>query len=265
MHRFLLTLLGVLASNAQAIVIRHDVPDAQYKIAESVMPALVSLPHEGHGVLISPQWILTAAHATQWHAVQEVMLGGRCLKVERLVVHPGYKKLPDELTKGNAAPAMAFLAQSDDVALIKLAEPVLDIAPVPLYSGGDEAGKLIKIIGMGATGDGKEGQLPHGPHRTQLRQATNVIDSVEARWLGYRFDAAGKATALEGMSGNGDSGGPGLIEDKGQWKLAGLTSWTLATGHVSEWKPGHYGSNIRMVRVSRYVPWITEVLSPEKR
>jgi hypothetical protein len=264
MFRFLALAVCVLSAPAWAVVIRHDVPDAKYRIVESNMPALVSLAHEGHGVLIAPQWILTAAHATQWHPVSEVMLGDRCLKVEKLIVHPGYKKLPDELLKGDAAPAMVFMAQSDDIALIKLAEPLTDIRPVGLYERHDETGKLMRLVGMGATGNGKDGQHPHGQHRTQLRHAFNTIDSADTRWLSYSFDSDERAHPLEGMGGNGDSGGPILIEDNGQWKVAGLTSWTFATGPVGSSKPGIYGTKSHIVRVSQYVSWIRKVMSADQ-
>jgi hypothetical protein len=47
---------------------------------------------------------------------------------------------------------MAFQQAHDDVALIKLAEPVEDVEPVPLYRASDEKGKLVKN-GKGATGN----------------------------------------------------------------------------------------------------------------
>lgn len=264
MTRLLPLVLGILSTPALAVVIRHDVPDQKYRIPATEARALVDLPHEGHGVLIAPQWVVTVAHATQWHPVQEVMLNERCLKVERLIVHPGYKKLPDELTKGDAAPAMAFLAQSDDIALIKLAEPVRDVLPLVLYEGNDEVGKVMQLLGKGASGNGREGQDAHGQNRTQLRRAYNTIEKADGRWLTYLFDAGDNAHPLEGMSGNGDSGGPVLIEHHGQWQVAGLTSWTYASGPVSAWKPGKYGVLSHPLRVSRYLPWIRQTMAHDE-
>jgi len=250
---------------AFAVVTRHDVPDLKYRIPQAQAQAVANLPHEGHGVLIAPRWILTAAHAATWHPVTEVMLNGKCRKVERLVVHRGYKKLPETLVKPgtDVAPAIAFLAAIDDIALIELAEPVSDVQPVALYRSQGEVGKPMQLIGMGATGNGEEGQPPDASHRTELRRAFNVVSNADTRWLAYVFDAAPGAHPLEGMSGNGDSGGPILIEEDGQWKLAGLTSWVHATGKVGEWKPGRYGSTAFAVRVSRYLDWIGHVLAAE--
>lgn len=53
----------LVASSAQAIVIRHDVDDGRYRIPASDFPALADMPSEGHGVLIAPRWVITAAHA----------------------------------------------------------------------------------------------------------------------------------------------------------------------------------------------------------
>lgn len=52
MTRNLLLILLALTSSADAVVIRDDVPDVRYRMAESEFPALADLPGEGHGVLI---------------------------------------------------------------------------------------------------------------------------------------------------------------------------------------------------------------------
>lgn len=256
----LLTLLA-LSSTADAVVIRHDVDDARYRVPESELAALVDLPHEGHGVLIAPQWIVTAAHATQWHPVEEVMLAGECRKVERLIVHPGYKSLPKELQKGDAAAAIAWIAGSDDIALIKLAEPVAGVAAVALHREPDELARQVMLYGKGATGNGLEGHAPLGPNRTELRRAFNTITAADGRWLGYRFDAGADAEPLEGTLGNGDSGGPVLIRVGDEWRLAGLASWKHVEGDLGRFRPGLYGQTGYQVRISHYARWIDEVIA----
>ena len=263
MIRIVFFVLLAWSMNAGAIVIRHDVDAAAYLAQETEFPALVDLPGEGHGVLIAPQWVVTAAHATQWQAVDEVMLDGKPRKVERLIVHPGYKVLPAALQSGDAAPAMAFLASSDDIALIRLTEAVTDVAPAVLHREGDELGRLVKLFGKGATGNGAEGQDRGGPNRTVLRHAFNRIASAEGRWLGYVFDAGDAAHALEGMPGNGDSGGPVLVEVDGQWQLAGLASWKYWEGDLAGFKAGFYGQTSYQVRLSSYVAWIESVMTSD--
>ncbi|MFC3715965.1 S1 family peptidase [Luteimonas soli] len=248
-HLVVIPLL-LASAMASAIVVRHDVPDSMYLAPDAALPALVDLPHEGHGVLIAPQWVLTAAHATQWHPITEVMLNGDCLKAEEVFVHPGYKQLPDGLAAHNPEGAIRFLAGLDDIALIKLAEPVTNVTPIALYEGHTELGKTVVLFGKGATGNGKAGQVD-GANRTQLRRAENVISAVEERALVYTFDSGSSALPLEGMLGNGDSGGPVLLYNNGHWELLGL-----ARGRLSTSPPGFYGQQSHQVRVSYYLEWI---------
>ncbi len=69
---------------------------------------------------------------------------------------------------------------------------------------------------------------------------------------------------LEGSSAPGDSGGPTFIEDGGEWKLAGITSW----GH-NPWDEiyngqldprGLYGDVANMTRVSQNADWIYSII-----
>jgi chymotrypsin len=246
---------------AHAIVTRHDVPASEYVVPESDFPALADLPQEGHGVLIGDQWVVTAAHATQGRDITEVMINNKPRAVAGVIVHPGYRSLAGVPTNGDAAPVIAVLSQSDDIALIRLARPVTDIAPVPINRMPDEIGRLVTIYGKGASGDGLSGQDMQSPHRTVLRRAYNQVASADGRWLSVQFDRPPEAHALEGMSGGGDSGGPLLIERDGAWTLAGLTSWQFVRGDLSAFQPGHYGQVSYQVRLSHYADWIDSVIA----
>ena len=68
MPRLLLLALLIVSFSASAIVIRDDVDDSKYRVPASEVLALVDLPGEGHGVLIAPQWVITAAHAITWQS-----------------------------------------------------------------------------------------------------------------------------------------------------------------------------------------------------
>ncbi|GAB3387856.1 hypothetical protein GCM10027432_23590 [Lysobacter fragariae] len=223
------------------------------------------MPGEAHGVLIAPQWVVTAAHTTLGHP-EEIILNGLPRKVERLIVHPGYEKLPDELIaqaikSGDASRAMAFQASNDDIALVKLSAPIADVTPATLYRRNNELGKTVKLIGKGATGDGATGQA--GPNRTVLRRAYSKIIRTDGHWLVSQFNAGLTAHALEGMSGSGDSGGPVLIKVKGQWQLAGLAAWKYVDGNAATFRMGVYDQSTYNVRISSYARWIENVMSSD--
>lgn len=262
----LLALALAIPSTAGAVVIRHDVDDSKYRVPATEFPALVDMPGEGHGVLIAPHWVLTAAHTVAGYAkLEQVVINGVARDVERVVIHPGYKSLPHELIEqamasGEAMLIVTFVATSDDVALLRLAQPVMDVSPVAIYRDGDEPGRVVKIVGKGATGTGDTGHHPRGPNRTELRRAFNTITSAYDRWFCYVFNEPTSALPLEGVLGNGDSGGPVLIQSGDQWPLAGLASWKVVQGHVMMARPGRYGQVNCNVRVSHYIDWIESVV-----
>lgn len=278
MKRLLLVALLAISFSASAVVIRSDVKDAKYRVPVSEFPALADMPGEGQGVLIAPRWVVTAAHAApmQMQGMEEdVTIGGVARKVKRVFTYPGYKSLPDKLIKqalasGDLSKVWAFLASSNDIALIELASPVKGVTPVPLYRGDNEVGMTVELVGKGATGNGSVGIYPHSPHRGVLRRAFNIIVGAGARYVWYRFDPRPTALPLEGITGSGDSGGPLLFGDGSSKRLVGLASWSKyppGNPYFSKWAPGrpfvegHYGEIVYAVRVSKYVHWIDGVIS----
>lgn len=265
MNRWLFLTFTALPFAVGAVVIRDDVDDARYQIDASVFPALADMPGEGHGVLIAPRWVVTAAHAAPMEGMGAVIaINGKAYGVERVFLHPGYRRMPEALGKeamatGSASKIHAFLAASDDIALIKLATPVSDVSSVALYRDAAEVTQVAVLIGKGATGNGAVGLVPGGSHRTTLRRAYNAITGGNERYLWYRFDPPPQGLPLEGVLGNGDSGGPLVIDDRGTWQLVGLGSWiTAVPEHALE--AGFYGQVVYNVRVSRYIGWIERVM-----
>src|SRR3546814_12311173 len=91
----------------------------------------------------------------------DVTIGGVARRVECVITHPRYARLPEALVEealasGNASGIHAFLASSDDIALIKLASPVEAVAPMPLYRGRGEVARIVRLVGKGATRHGVE-------------------------------------------------------------------------------------------------------------
>lgn len=265
--RLMLLALLAVSFNASAIVIRDDVDASKYRAPASGFPALADMPGEGHGVLIAPQCVVTAAHAVAWQSgIKQVTVNGVPRDVERVVMHPGHKmpskKLLDQaLATWDWTLFRVLLASSDDIALLELAEPVTDVAPVAINTDDDEFNKVIKIIGKGAVGNGATGYEFNDSHRTELRRAYNKVTSADGRWLCYIFDKPSDALPLEGGSASGDSGGPVLVQSDNEWLLAGLTSWSDPQSSVRT--PGRYGQISCNVRLSHYTDWIESVISAQ--
>lgn len=173
-------LLLLISFGANAVVIRDDVPDLLYRMNLADFPALADLPGEGHGVLIADQWVVTAAHTVSWQqSVDVVVVGGTPRAVSHVAIHPGYRKAPQEMVEaalksGEWGSFFDFVSGTDDISLIRLSEPVCDVEPVPIHEG-SAIGKIVRIMGRGATGVGSKGHHLHGPNRTDLRQGYNEI------------------------------------------------------------------------------------------
>lgn len=246
----LLCLLLVLLATAPAagIVIRHDRPDEAYHAAPEDFPTLVLINRPaGLGTLVTPTWVLTAGHVARPVKVgQEVTVAGQDVPVCRVVFHPGWRT---PQTRG-----------VDDVALIELERPVQGVEPTPLFRRRDEVGREAVFAGRGATGDGREGLEGFYGGYGELRRATNRIERADEQWIVFRFDPPAGATALEGISGPGDSGGPALVEVDGHPHLAGVSSWQ---DNREQGAQGVYGVLEHYARVSSYADWIDRVTGGE--
>jgi len=142
----------------------------------------------------------------------------------------------------------------NDIGLIKLATPVKEIVPIPVYKDADEVGKQVIFVGRGGTGTGLTGPIHED---RQKRGATNTVESVEREWLHFTFHEPAAATDLEGISGPGDSGGPAFIQKSGKTYVAGLSVW----GQPGKNGRGTYGAQEGYTRVSSYSGWIRDTLS----
>jgi hypothetical protein len=257
----LLILLFATSAAAPAIIRRHDVADFSYReLGESYRQTFVEgiVPSDGsptlgngNGALVGVDWVLTAAHvaATLLKAPDpekakpaKVTINGIWYPVEKVYLHPSWK--------GNDSP--------EDIALIKLAEPVPGARPACLYPGRDEVGKTAVLVGTGGTGDGVS-----GPKRLdgKIRGATIRIGSVEksGMQLAWKFKSPAErgVTALEGISGPGDSGGPAFLQYKGRLCVAGVSSAQERNGL----KSGQYGVTEFYPRVSFFRPWLEKVMA----
>lgn len=219
------------------MILRHDRPDSACLVDETDWPAIVSFfDGDGGGSLVAPSWILTAAHtAANIPRGHQITVDGEARVVVEIRVHA---------SSDGSGPA--------DLALVRIDTPVEGLAPLLLCERGDEQGKRVLLLGRGDFGNGRDGVLGVD-HR--LRCVTNRIDSCSVRWLSLRFDAPPRCTDLEGVCGEGDSGGPALLREDDRLRIAGVSSWQDHAGRL-----GTYGCVEYYARVSTSGAWIRAVI-----
>jgi parallel beta-helix repeat protein len=212
------------------------------------------------GVLIAPEWLLTAAHCTEYQPTGTYWtqpdyfsvvyglgdwtdIGGRrdtnLQFGDQVFVHPGYNR--DTLL--------------NDIALIRL-DAAVDPANaqfVPLYDlAGPSDGSTAFVTGWGATGTG-------GPFPDALQGIGVEIDGSCGNWPvdnpGVWNDSAYLcATGYPGGACVGDSGGPLVVNRSGVILLVGLVSFGTDNGCAfSPDDPDVY------TRISTYTGWIESI------
>lgn len=254
-HWLFITLL-CLPSHCFSVVKRHDIPAESYQVT-TPPEYLVNLPHEGHGVLINPGWIVTVAHTIFYdYRGKKIKIGKNFYQISQVIIHPDYAKPDESLFKGDAKPLIDFFKGRSDIALIKLSSNVKDVVPIDIYNGRAEEGKVITVYGNGATGNGLVGEQAETKSLKEMNFFNNMIDKSEGNWLSFSFDKPETALPMEGMHGSGDSGGPSIINIDQTPYLVGLSSWQYWQGDLSLFKGGLYGAVAYQVRLSSYVDWI---------
>lgn len=232
-----LLLSAALAAPAQAIVGGRDATPGEY-------PWLVA-SGGCTGALVAPDLVLLAAHCVAGAEDPRTLplrLGpvrrqaGRPLRVAQAASDPTFFKIKRGQPDG---------WQGHDVAVLQLATPVTDVAPLRVAAGDDDAllqpGRPLRAVGWGATEVGGTARAPrfgdasYDLHETDLAAVDHAACD---RW--YRTQAFEKGRVEASMvcaAGDrsspcvGDSGGPLLSHDaKGAWVTLGVFSFMQRCG-----------------------------------
>ena len=227
--------LTCLSSNNPiwGICIRADKDDSAYQALANTTCPFGGIFYDygtgtyGSGVLISPNWILTARHA----------IGGSrsCF----MAMNNSDDYFSQTVTNSNY-----------DIALCKLVTPITNITPVKLYSVakyGDEVGKECYISGDGLTGTGLTGMIG-GFWVRRAAQSYVMCNATSWGWgdsLLTQFRSPGNGAApLEGDGVEGDSGGGLYLSVSGTLALAGIQSYAWWNGS----QMGYYGDGAGYIR-----------------
>lgn len=208
------------------------------------------------GSLIDEQWVLTAAHCSDFDLLQtegisvrvgsnDVGAGGSEREVVDVVQHPDYEA--EDVSDDPDYPH-SFLLVRKDVSLLKLDSPV-EQTPVRLAQDRPEPGTEVRALGWGVVDE-----LGQEPKPEILQQIDTEIVSDD-RCAELDDDLCSEHPAGQAQVCSTDSGSPLIRGREGAWELVGLTS-----------RDGDYDENVACVgpwvftEAARHADWAAETI-----
>jgi len=223
---------------------------------------------DSSGILISPEWVLTAAHTIPSGSpgVNDTWtFGGEVRGIDHAIRNPSFT---GQITDGF------------DVALHKLDSPITTVAPAQLYTGtaASLVGQTLTYVGYGKSGTGSAGDtigmgtkragrnvaeqlgytLNPGPSESVYSDQVifSDMDASVAPWGNPLGNT--NPINLEYLIALGDSGGGMFIQQGGQHYLAGVHS------SIFNFDPATlgYGDVMGSTTLEASLAWIMNTISP---
>ncbi|MCO1578060.1 trypsin-like serine protease [Crossiella sp. SN42] len=188
------------------------------------------------GALIAPQWVLTARSCFAEPGKESDVRPGPPALLTTVTVG----RNPRSGKTGHQAPVLEVVPRDDrDVALVKLAFPITDIAPVPLTATAPGDSEVLRLAGYGRTATE---WVPGAPH-----SGTYGVTSVSGATV-----AVSPSTSAASIC-KGDAGGPALRQRGQAVELLGLVSAAWQGGCLGETETRRTAT---LARVDTLADWV---------